>query len=89
MAVRIARSVSCIASISPKRTPRERVVAAPITRKPDCPASDPTPSFAATLSLPSNLSTRHPIFDVPMSRIAITPRCIAVFRMARMARCCS
>ena len=85
-AVRMARSVSPMASISPKCTPRDRVVAAPITRNPDCPASDPMPSVSRLRSVPSNLSTRQAILELPTSRIAITPLCIATLRMLRMAR---
>jgi len=85
-AVRIARSVSFIIEISPKRTPRDRVVAAPITRKPACPAIGPTPSKSPSGSVPSKLSTRQAILDVPTSKMATTPRCIAARRKARMAR---
>jgi hypothetical protein len=84
--VRIARSVSCIASISPKRTPRERVVAAPITRNCDWPAIEPRPSSRSP-SVPSKRRTRQAIFEVPISRMAITPRWIAARRMFRMALC--
>ena len=58
-AVRIARSVSGIASTSPPRTPRERVVAAPITRNRDCPAMCPTPSPRAASG--SKRSTRQAV----------------------------
>jgi hypothetical protein len=69
-----------------ERTPRERVVAAPITRNADCPASEPTPSARARG--PSKRSTRQAILEVPMSRIAITPRCIAARRIAAWLACC-
>ena len=66
---------------------RDRVVAAPITRHPAWPASAPTPSVSRSRSLPSKRSTRQAILDVPTSRTATTPRCIAARRMFRMALC--
>ena len=61
-AVRMARSVSCMAQISPKRTPRDRVVAAPITRKPDCPASEPiSPSSPC---VPGAVEAQHKAGDL-------------------------
>ena len=77
-----------MAAISPKRTPRERVVAAPITRKPLWPAMVPTPSLSRNRVGPSKRSTRQDIFEVPTSRMATTPYSRAALRMARMARCC-
>ena len=82
----MARSVSDMALISPKRTPRERVVAAPITRNPVCPARELTPSVSLTLSEPSKRKIRHTILELPTSKIAMTPRCIAAFRILRIAR---
>jgi len=84
--VRIARSVSFITAISPKRTPRLRVVAAPITRNWLWPAIGPTPSCSRSRSGPSKRRIRQAIFEVPTSRMAITPRCMAARRMFRMAR---
>jgi hypothetical protein len=72
-------------SISPKRTPRDRVVAAPITRNPACPAIAPIPS-PGLMSVSSKRSTRQAILNVPISSTAITPRRIASSRLARMAR---
>ena len=65
---------------------RDRVVAAPITLNPACPAIGPTPSRYPSGSVPSKFSTRQAILDVPTSKMATTPRCIAARRKARMAR---
>ena len=86
--MRTARSHSSIAAISPKAMPRERVLAAPITRKAPWVsagrASTPSPTSSGT-----NCSTRQATFEVPMSSTAMTPRRSAVSRRARIARCTS
>jgi len=83
--VRIARSHSSIAVISPSAMPRERVLAAPITRKAPWRStgrvSTPSPTSSGT-----NCSTRQATLVVPMSRTAITPRRSAVSRRERIAR---
>ena len=85
--MRIARSVSASAAISPCSIPRERVVAAPITRNEDWPARVPIPSPSARADRSgSTFRIRQAIFDVPMSRTAITPLASAAFRIARIAR---
>lgn len=85
IAVRTARSHSSIATISPSATPRERVLAAPITRKApwriEARAVLPSPTSSGT-----NCSTRQETFEVPMSRTAMMPRRRAVSRRARIAR---
>ena len=65
--------------------PLDLVNAEPITWKPDCPASEPTPSLSIFSSKPSNFKIKQPIFEVPTSKTAITPRCNAVDRIALIA----
>ena len=88
IAVRTARSHSSIEAISPKAMPRERVLAAPMTRNAPCDSagrvSGPSPISSGT-----NWSTRQATFEVPMSSTAMTPRRNAVSRRARIARCTS
>ena len=74
-------------STSPKAMPRERVLAAPITRKaPWDSAGRPSPS---PRSSGTNCSTRQATLEVPMSSTAMIPRLSAASRRARIARCTS
>ena len=86
--MRIARSHSSIAAISPKATPRERVFDAPMTRNAPC-VSVGRPASASPSSAGTNWSTRQATLEVPMSSTAMTPRLSAASRRARIARCTS
>ena len=73
-------------SISPKLIPRDLVVAAPITRKVDCPAMEPITSPDKILSELSKRRIRQATLELPTSKTAMTPRWIADFRIPRIAR---
>ena len=73
-------------SISPRLIPRDLVVAAPITRKVDCPAIEPITSPERISSELSKRRIKQATLELPASITAITPRWIANFRIPRIAR---
>ncbi len=85
-AVRMARSVSAIAEISPKRTPRDRVVAAPITRNPDWPASEPISPFVQG---PAPVKAQHKAGDFGTAHIQESPPHRAASQFCACCACCA
>ena len=82
----MARSVSAMDSISPERMPRDLVVAAPMTRKLDCPAIEPMASPDGISLGPSKRRIKQATLELPTSITATTPRWMAALRIARMVR---